>query len=221
MMRSLFALGACMVLLTGCAAATRQAAFPTRYTLTPAAAPPTSAPAAPPAGPAQVHTLRLARISAPPWLQGPAMYYRLAYRNANAIAAYADSTWAAAPADLLAPLIRDALGRSTRWRVVGAGVSARADATLSIQLEDFSQAFTDPRQSTGALKATATLVARPDGRLIAQRAFDLRAPAPTADAAGGVTALDAASSRFAAQLRQWLARQGTRLARARRSHTKP
>jgi cholesterol transport system auxiliary component len=90
------------------------------------------------------------------------------------------------------------------WRaVVGPANSAQADVTLHVSVDDFSQVFTSPGESFGVLDATVTLDGANDA-LVAQRHFHFRVAAPSADAAGGVEALDAASGHFADQLRDWL-----------------
>lgn len=194
-------LGACLLVLGGCAAASRQAPFPSHYVLTGAAVPATPAPA--PVG--QRGTLRVARISAPPWLDGTDLYYRLAWRHDHAIAAYADSDWVSPPARMLGQVIVNALAGAALWRIVlGPDSPAQVALGLDIRLDDFSQVFTSPGASVGVLDATATLVDNRDGRVIAQRRFQVKASAPSADAAGGVEALNDASRQFATQLVDWL-----------------
>lgn len=194
-------LGACLLALGGCAAASRQAAFPSHYVIGEGPAP--AASAEPPAG--GHGSLRVARIAAPSWLQGTDLYYRLDYRHDDVIAAYADSDWVAPPARMLAQLIVNALAGSGIWRVVvGPGSPAHADVGLDVRLDDFSQAFSSPGASVGMLDATATLIDNRDGHVIAQRRFQLKVRAPSANAAGGVAALNDASRQFAAQLVQWL-----------------
>lgn len=194
-------LAACLFVLGGCAAASKQAQFPRHYVLGESSAAATQTPPQ-----TSVATLRVARVDVPEWLQGDGMHYRLAYRNDDAIATYANSDWAAPPADMLAQCLRNALAGSVWRAVVGPGSTAQADFTLHVGLDDFSQVFTTPAQSFGVLDATATLVAA-DGTVVAQRHFHFRVAAPGADAAGGVAALDAASRDFSAQLRDWLAAQ--------------
>lgn len=150
--------------------------------------------------------MRVARIEMPAWLQGTGLYYRLAYRHDNAIAAYANSDWAAPPAGILEQRLRNALADSGWRAVIGPGSNAQADFTLHLRLDDFSQVFTAPTQSFGVLDATATVVAASDA-VVAQRHFHVRVAAPRADAEGGVKALDAASRDFARQVRDWLATQ--------------
>lgn len=198
MTRTWLVIGACLW-LGGCSAGSRPV-FPHHYTLdtpTPAATQTRQGPS--------LGTLHVARIEAPPWLQGTGLYYRLAYRHDDRIAAYAQSDWVAPPAQMLGERVRHALAGNTPWRVVtGPGSPAAANASLHLRMDDFSQVFTGPQQSHGVLDATATLVDASDGHAIAQKHFHVRAPAPSADAPGGVKALNRVSRDFSAQLRQWL-----------------
>lgn len=195
--RYVFAL--CLLALGACGAASRQNVVPRHYTLggsVPAASqPPVHSSGA---------TLRVARIEMPVWLEGTGLYYRLAYRNDNAIATYANSDWAAPPAGMLEQRLRNTLADGGWRAVVGPGGTTQADFTLHVRLDDFSQVFTSPGESFGVLDAAVTVVDANEA-VIAQRHFDFRVAAPTANAAGGVKALDAASRDFARQLRDWLA----------------
>ncbi|MGH8110585.1 MAG: ABC-type transport auxiliary lipoprotein family protein [Rhodanobacteraceae bacterium] len=193
---------ACVLLLAGCASASRQAPFPKHYAL---AAPAPAA--AQTAGQAPQHrtTLRVARLVVPAWLEGNRLYYRLAYRGDDQIAAYADSDWVAPPAGMLERLIQNTLAGDGMWRiVVGPDNSAQTDFGLHIRLDDFSQVFTNPGQSQGVLDATATLVDHHNEAAMAQKRFHIQVNAPSADAAGGVKALNDASRQFVARLQKWL-----------------
>jgi cholesterol transport system auxiliary component len=201
MKRIRFVLTLCLLVLGGCGAASRQNVAPRHYTLGPLAK--VATPASPRAGGA---TLRIARLEMPAWLQGTGLYYRLAYRDGNVIAAYANSDWAATPAAMLEQRLCSALDDGSWRAVIGAASNAQADFTLHVGVDDFSQVFTSPDESFGVLDATVTLEGANDA-LIAQRHFHFRVPAPTADAAGGVKALDVASRDLARRLRDWLLAQ--------------
>ena len=83
---------------------------------------------------------------------------------------------------------------------------ATAPALLRIELEEFSQLFESPTASTGLLRLRATAVQpSPQGeRLLGQRSFIVQRPAPSADAAGGVRALTAATDAAVEEIDQWL-----------------
>ena len=89
---------------------------------------------------------------------------------------------------------------------VSATATATAPALLRIELEEFSQLFESPTASTGLLRLRATAVQpSPQGeRLMGQRSFIVQRPAPSADAAGGVRALTAATDAAVEEIDQWL-----------------
>jgi len=78
--------------------------------------------------------------------------------------------------------------------------------TLHLELEEFSQLFETPERSNALLRLRATLGQNGNGseRLVAQRSFVLQRPAPTADAAGGVRALTAATDAVIQEMVPWL-----------------
>jgi len=200
MTRNWFALGACLLMLAGCAQLSSRQTFPKHYTLvdSPASMQQTS-------GTTSRVTLQVARITVAPWLQGTALYYRLDYRHDDRIATYAQSDWVSPPANLLETMIQNALASGGHWHIViGPTGPARTAFALHVQLNDFSQAFASPGQSRGVLDATATLVDNRNGNAIAQKSFHVEAAAPSADAQGGVKALNHAALQFTAELERWL-----------------
>lgn len=202
MIRHGFILGVCVLVLGGCAQLSSRQTFPRQYTLS---APASSSPQPSRGKPDRNATLQVARIDVTPWLDGTDLHYRLDYRHDNRVAAYAQSDWLAPPATLLEPLVEDAIAGGDAWRAVtGPTGPAQTDFSLHIRLDDFSQVFTSPQQSYGALDATATLVDNRSGSTVAQRHFHIQAPAPTADAEGGVKALNQAALQFIGGLGQWL-----------------
>jgi cholesterol transport system auxiliary component len=134
-------------------------------------------------------------VSAAPWLDGPGIDYRLAYADPFERSQYADSRWAAPPASLLAAQLRRRIGF--------VAVDVAADCVLRVELQEFSQVFTEPRISHGVAQGQASLI---DGkrRLIASRAFGIQRPARAPDAAGGVQALVEAGDELGRQLDAWL-----------------
>ncbi len=187
------------LLLGGCMHATRNAQVH-HYDL--------GTPAASSTQPESAHgnfVLRIAHITVPPWLDGNAMHYRLAYQGSDRLAAYAYSNWASPPASLLESVIQRSLADGGAWRaVLGPGNPAPADRALRIKVDDFSQVFSRPDQSAGIIDATATLVDGRDGHVIAQRHFHVAVPAPIPDAPGGVKALSTAARQFARALQTWI-----------------
>lgn len=184
-------------LLSACALPERTPA-PLRYDFGP------SAIAAAPASSGLRPVLAL-RVQASPALDSPAMLYRLAYADAQQLRAYSQSRWAMAPAELLQQRLREGLGRS--FAVLPSGETA--PRALHIELEEFSQLFTAVQESSGLLRLRASLLQRTASgeQLLAQRDWQLRPLAPSADAAGGVRALNVATETAVTELVQWLQMQ--------------
>lgn len=183
----------------GCAFGTPAAISNIRYDLGPQTAPAYSGP---------LPVLRLFDVHAPAALDTDNILYRLSYADPRQTASYANSHWTMRPAQLLTLHVRAAL--AARGAVLSGGEAVNVPL-LTIDLEQFEQVFDSESESHGALTARATLTR--DGALIAQQTFVARAPASTANAAGGVQALAAASDQFVAQLTTWLAMQPGAVAR--------
>ena len=184
-------------LLSACALPERALA-PLRYDF----GPPVATTSASPSGQRAVLALR---VQASPALDGPAMLYRLAYADAQQLRAYSQSRWALAPAELVQQRLREGLGRS--FALPPAGESA--PRLVHVELEEFSQLFTAPQESSGLLRLRVSLLQRSAGgeQLLAQRDWQLQQPAPSADAAGGVRALNVATETVVTELVQWLQMQ--------------
>lgn len=168
---------------------------------------------APARGPAQAPIV-LEELEASTALESSALLYRLGYADAHQLHPYAQARWSAPPARLVRQRLREQLGRDRAVLDPTESASlARVAGTmphvLHIELEEFSQVFDSPAQSWGVLRLRATLMANtPAGeRLVAQRVVAQRQPAPSADAAGGVRALTAATDAAAQEIAEWLAQQ--------------
>lgn len=146
--------------------------------------------------------LSITDIEAPQWLQGRAILYRLAYQNDKQLQAYASSIWVSPPPELLSLRLRQYFASGKTSSPVD---RTRADYILRIELESFEQLFTAPTSSVGVLRAKATLVNTLERRLITQKTFAIEQPSPTADAAGGISALAAASVQLVQAVHEWVA----------------
>jgi cholesterol transport system auxiliary component len=137
-------------------------------------------------------------VSAATWLDGQGIDYRLAYGDPLRRGQYADSRWAAPPAQLLAQQLRRQIGFAAADGVAAACV-------LRVDLQEFSHVFTLPSTSQGVLQGQISLI---DGkrRLIAGRAVGIERPAREPDAAGGIQALVEASGELGRQIADWLDR---------------
>lgn len=131
--------------------------------------------------------LSLPAVTAPAWLDGAQISYRLVYADAARPQAYAQSRWAAPPAALLTQRLRTRFAAA--MDVVTGQASARAEYALHVDLDDFSQSFSAPENSVTVVSARASLVHVASRRLVAQRTFRLERPAaPNATGATGALA---------------------------------
>jgi len=201
--------GLALLLLAGCSALPDKPARATLYDFGPGPAAPAPAAANPPA--AALPTLALAEIESNTRLDSTQILYRLGYADANELRPYGQSRWSLAPAQLLRQRLRDALAE--RRTVLGPEESAtiaRAEGkvpdTLRISLDEFSHYFESASSSAGLVRLRATLIRGTTGgdRVLGQRSFTVRRPAPSADAPGGVKALAAATDAAVAEVVQWV-----------------
>ena len=145
-------------------------------------------------------------------LDNMAVLYRLAYTDAQQLRPYSQARWTMPPAQLVRQRLREQF--SQRRVVFNAGESAALNRSqnqvlpllLRLDLEEFSQLFTSPVASVGLIRLQASLLeVTPAGeRLLGQRHIVVQRPATTADAAGGVRALTAATDGAIEEIDQWL-----------------
>lgn len=161
-------------------------------------------PSAPARGePRIASNLIVADIVAPAWMDNANLHYRLAYADAARPLSYANSRWVMPPAALLTQRLRAVLRQSSRSAVLSPADGVRADYTLRIDLEEFSQIFDAADKSRGVLRMQARLVRGTE--MVAQQAFTVEQPAPGANAEGGVKALSAAGDEAGRRLADWIA----------------
>jgi cholesterol transport system auxiliary component len=196
-----------LIFMAGCSALPQPPAKATLYDFGPAAVP--SAPASqaraplPPLVLTEVESAGRSDVSAN-------VYYRLAYSDAQQLRPYAQSRWSQPPGRLVEQRLRDRLGEQravlSPSELTAARSSAGRTVVLNVVIEEFSQVFSRPAESTGLLRLRATLLeAVPGGEsLLGQRVFVVQRAAPSADAAGGVRALAEATDEAAQEIAQWL-----------------
>ena len=92
-------------------------------------------------------------------------------------------------------------------RPVLEGDSGLAALALRAELDAFDHEFSTAAASDGVLRlrVTASAAGARPPRLLGQRSFSVRRPAPSADAAGAAQALREASDELVRQLIDWLA----------------
>ena len=207
--RSSVALACVLAVLAGCGALPEKPARSTLYDFGPGLVAPAAAAA--PSAANSLPTLALAEVESSARLEGTQVLYRLGYADANELRPYGHARWSVAPTQLVQQRLRSAL--SANRTVLGTEESAtlaRAQGnrpnTLRIALDEFTHYFASPTSSTGLVRLRATLVQGTAGgdRVIAQRSFMAQRPAPSADAAGGVKALAAASDAAIAEIVVWV-----------------
>lgn len=143
------------------------------------------------------------------------IFYRLAYADALQLRPYAQARWARPAAQLiqqslLAQLSEGRAVLESRDGAVQALPSGANPAMLRLDVEEFSQVFSDTATSNGLLRLRATLTeVTPRGeKWLGQQVFTVQRPAPTPDAAGGSQALGAATEEAGRQIDAWLLRMG-------------
>jgi len=190
------------LLLAGCNALPDKPARQALYDLGP---PPASN-----AAPTERAPLLLPELDVRGILQSDDLLYRLAYDDANQVRPYALARWSAPPGQLVRQRLRDVLGRDRAVLDDAAVAAARragaASPVLRVELEQFDQVFDSTTSSRGVVKLRCTLLESTAGgeRLVAQRTFTIDRPAPSADAAGGVRALTAATEAAGQEIAAWL-----------------
>lgn len=138
--------------------------------------------------------VQLIELTAPVWLASPGIAYRLDYSDAYRREIYRDSRWVAPPAALLTERLRQRFAATAV-----PGDPAAKPLLLRLELEEFAQFFSGPSRSEVRLRVRARVG---DAQL---KVFEISRPSGSADAAGAVQALSAASDDLGDQLLAWLA----------------
>lgn len=136
-------------------------------------------------------------VQAASWLSGPTMHFRLAYAEPLRRQSYAESRWAAPPAELLEALLR-------RRVIFGQPDFSGAGCRLHLVLDELEQRFDDSQHSATMLDVRAVLTPFRGTEILSKRAFPIRKPAPTPDARGGVSAARDAVQTLSEELGGWL-----------------
>ncbi|WP_130391979.1 ABC-type transport auxiliary lipoprotein family protein [Cupriavidus agavae] len=182
---------AVLVTLAGCGVLPSSRGSTTTFDLGPLAAAP-SQPAA------RLPKLRVAETDGPTWMDGRGIYYRLQYTQAQRLQSYSTQRWVDAPTRLFDDRLRDAVsGRGELTWYGDTSVPA-----LKVDLLGFEQVFDTATSSRGVVRARATVFHK---GLIGQKTFVAEQQAASADGAGGVKALSAASDAAIAAILDWTA----------------
>ena len=181
------------VLLNGCAI--HKSVPPALYDLG-------SLPTATPSPSPSIPPIGIGAVQAPAWLDNPFMFYRLNYVDAQQPRPYANSQWSMTPAQLITQRLKGQLAQSGGV-VLSSTESMASPLILRLNLDDFIQQFDQPQQSFVEIRMLASLF---NGhRLLAQKTFIQKMPAPSPDAAGGAKAFAGASDALINDMVRWLA----------------
>lgn len=150
---------------------------------------------------ASLPPLSIADIQAPAWLDSSLIFYRLGYANEQQPRPYAQARWSMPPGQLLQQHLKSRIA-AAGGAVLASAAAAPNVPVLRIEADDFTQIFSSPAQSIGQVSLRASVFR--ERTLVAQRSFVRQAPAPTADAAGGVRALADAGDAALGDMIAWL-----------------
>ena len=138
--------------------------------------------------------VRIASVRAVTPFESTDMQYRLAYRNAAEVAAFASSRWAASPAELL------------RKQLLRAANDKPGKCALEVEIQEFTQVFSAKETSDARIELRAWLGAtgaRATG--VATRGWSIVEPNAGPDAVSGAAAFARAANRAIGELGTWVA----------------
>jgi cholesterol transport system auxiliary component len=138
---------------------------------------------------ARLPAVRIGAVRAAPPFEATDMQYRLAYRNAAEISPFANSRWAATPAEML---------RKQLLRAAGEGPGK---CGVDVEIQEFSQVFSAKDASDARIDLRASV------RGGAARSLSVVEPNAGADAVSGAAAMARAANRAIGELGSWLAAQ--------------
>ena len=120
--------------------------------------------------------------------------------------AYAYSRWSDTPNHMTMQFLVTLLNQHKLFKAV-IPESSIADSQLLLEsnIEDFYQFFDKENQSFGIVKIQCFLIDQKSKKIISKHYFDLKIPSSSANAKGGVQALNLALEQIASQLITWLA----------------
>ncbi|HVN37801.1 MAG TPA: ABC-type transport auxiliary lipoprotein family protein [Myxococcota bacterium] len=152
------------------------------------------------ADPASRRTIAISPPSAGPGFEGPRMAY---VTRPYEIQYFATHEWVEPPARLLAPLLRVALARRGRLRVVEANEAEPPALRLETEIVALQHEFTvRPSQVRFALRARLDDAS---GRFVAETEIEATEQADSEDPYGGVVAANRAVGRVLEELAAWCA----------------
>ena len=193
MMRRLFAILLASVLLTGCSLFSPVPDVINKYELHPSIA-----------HEARLHrgglSLLVNKPQAQPWYDTTAMAYS---NKPYQVAHFAENAWAEEPANMLLPLMIQALQQNKRYGVIiGPNTIARNDYELNTRLLALLQDF-NQKPARLILSVRAELMRSGSRQVVATQTFTLSEPMRTENPFGGVMAANRATTRFLQELNEF------------------
>lgn len=185
--------------LAGCASKGPQ---PTTYDFGPLGAPLPAAGAGGGNPAAAIPAIVVADVGGPASLDSQRMFYRLMYADARQARPYAYNTWAVTPLQLMSQRLKARIAQAG-VKVVSTTDAAGGLPLLRLEADEFSQNFDSATQSSAGITLRASVFR--NHKLVDQRTFSRTARAPSADAAGGASALAESTDGIAADILAWLA----------------
>lgn len=134
-------------------------------------------------------------VRAPLWFDSMGIDYRLAYVDAARLREYSKARWVGPPAQML----QQRLSQQLRLSLSGQG---QARCLVRVEISEFSQVFSSPATSLGAMQGRTILLDR-SRRQVAEWSINIEKPAASPDARGGVGALSDAVDQLASDLLGW------------------
>jgi cholesterol transport system auxiliary component len=150
---------------------------------------PTPAPAVPPS---LDKVIVVYDPTAPNWLVGRPMRYRLAYDDPGRIRRYANSQWASSPITAVGDSLRASLSARTKRGSAVPDYGQLADFWVRVHVERLDQVFDSRAASHGIVRLRVAVFRGRDRAFVGQQTFEGEAAAPTPDARGGVAAVSQA-----------------------------
>lgn len=149
-----------------------------------------------------IPALVVSDVSGPASLDTQRMFYRLMYADARQSRPYAYNNWTVTPLQLLSQRLKARIAQSG-VKVVSTTDSAGGLPLLRLEADEFSQNFDSATQSSASVTLRASVFR--NHKLVDQRTFSRTARAPSADAAGGASALAESTDGISADILAWLA----------------
>lgn len=143
-------------------------------------------------------------VSAPSWLRGSAIVYRLRYADPPYPEVYGLSRWVAPPAELLTMRLLESTAAVNTGFTLALADGSRTGYVIEVALEEFIHEFESPTLSRGVVQVRASLVDHSTGEVIAQQTLRAEELAPSGDAPGAVRALTGATNAVIARLITWI-----------------